>query len=858
MKLPSTLLARLDQALAARPVGPRPLKSRVISHFLKVAIGFNLAIFLVPAAEPTLARLEVLWTATVSPAVPTAPFAGAATMAAEDAWQAQDYATAADRFMALSPGGAPRVIDSGLALRAAALANDPARIERAGNRWNEALDMATLNTTDSLSRWMWVSLSSAESELQFWKNTSPAFSTKTANAYAEWRTRSPGYFAFLGLRGVTDATVIQNLDQGSKGLQNLARFIPEYESWLSRRAEIPENYEVALTLEHEKRLTRNEAGQLAPAVGLASRTGRTPGVTLSPGTEKFMDTGLAEGMSPWEVIELWREHQLLGDEDHEFINPAFAPVGVELEFAQLKKEARVRLQHVKSSRDLKAYFAGWADLANANPGLFATLADPAWTPRFGSDQATVINWTTRSGGESGYTFTNTTTPDPAGATFGIDELESELERATPARFSGAGLSKDTLPDTVAAARTEVQAALADTGLRSVRYPVQLPVNRQTLHALAGWIRTANEGLKGQTGWQGAVLGLKGRLDLVLASAPVANRAGITSPVLVVPGENGEPTRVAMLNVVLCEDSLNTFAHEWTHALDYLGMKDGPDAFSPDAPGMEGGSAFAAHMSRQPVLALLERVKNRPLPGNNRAFVGAWSTLWNTLRAPNIDEGAVYKIQQDQFRDNTLRQLPFAALVLGRELSEVRAGTWTEAGSRARWVAAIPEKELRSFAPEIRQVIAGLEGLSTLSARHAPDTRVGVSPWMNVSVTLGGARYWGGTEEIVARAFAAQIPDSTPLAAQTGRFRDIAMYLPGPTEINAMRPLWHAFFQELNPWWATFPEAPKASAPVAVRPFVVPVVPKVLPDAGAPVSPDFKLNISRPVAVVSTHSPRLHR
>ena len=857
MKLPSPLLSRLDRALTARSVGPRPLGSRVINHFLKVAIGFNLAILLVPAAEPTIARLEILWTATVSPAVPTAPFAGSATMAAEDAWRTQDYAAAADRFMALSPGTPPRIIDSGLALRAAALANDPVRLERAGNRWNEALDMATLNTTDSLSRWMWASLSPVEDELQFWKKTSPAFSEKTANAYAEWRTRSPGYFAFLGLRGVTDATIIQELDQGKKGLASLARFVPEYQAWLSRRAEIPENYEVAIALEREKRLTRSEAGQLAPAVSFASRLGAVPTRALSPQAERFMDQYLAEGMSPWEVIELWREKQMMGDSDHEFINPDFAPVDVDIEFAQLKKEARVRLKNVKNSQDLKAYFAGWADLANANPALFATLADPAMTARFGSDEATAVDWTARSGGGSGYRLSNKS--GPGGATFGLDDLESELARTAGAVFpvstGEAGLPP---PRTLEAARAEVQQAMREAGLRSVRYPVQLPASPKTLHQLATWIRTANQGLGRQTGWQGPVLGLKGRLDLVIASSPVANRSGITSPVRLAPGTGAGSERLAMLNVVLSEDTLNTLAHEWTHALDYLGLKDAPGAMAPDAPPMEGGSAWAARKGRQPVLAWAASIKKGPLPGNNRMFANAWSTLWNSLRAPNIDNAAVYRIQQDQFRDNTLRQLPFAALVLGQELAEVRAGTWTETGSQARWAAALPERERRDFAPEITQTILGLEGLSTLASTRLPDTRVGSSPWMNVSVALGSERYWGRTEEVVARAFAAQIQDTDPLGAKTGRFRDIAMYLPSATEINAMRPMWQAFFKELNPWWTAFPEAPKAGAPVTVRPLVVPVAPRTTSNAFAPASPDFRLNISLPVAVVSPRLPRIHR
>lgn len=108
----------------------------------------------------------------------------------------------------------------------------------------------------------------------------------------------------------------------------------------------------------------------------------------------------------------------------------------------------------------------------------------------------------------------------------------------------------TLPEATAS----LEASVAQTGLRALHVPLETWVAPSLIKSLATNLVLANDELRTQTGWPGAVLGLGGRVELTVADPLIANANGTTL--------SNMRHRVEVVCV------FPSIMHEWLHALDY--------------------------------------------------------------------------------------------------------------------------------------------------------------------------------------------------------------------------------------------------------------------------------------------------
>lgn len=105
----------------------------------------------------------------------------------------------------------------------------------------------------------------------------------------------------------------------------------------------------------------------------------------------------------------------------------------------------------------------------------------------------------------------------------------------------------------------MERAMQETGLRSFRMSSPWARDPYVMANVAYKLIQANEQLQARTGWAGGVLGLGGRVDLVLATGG-QDYYGATST----PGKRQE----GVSNLLMIAN-FETLPHEWFHALDFV-------------------------------------------------------------------------------------------------------------------------------------------------------------------------------------------------------------------------------------------------------------------------------------------------
>lgn len=850
MKFTSSVSERLEQALAASPMGPREVSSRPLSKMKKAShwgwgfigglILMNIGFANLSKIEPQINRLQTFVGSHVSTSVPFQGFSNETLFQAEDAFRVGHYEKASRLFQSQNQA-TPDIQVASWALRAAAMSGSEEEIEKSGNSYNTTLDIVSAQSGKSFSTsWRWKPLQSADQQIDQWKKTSSHVVPKVAEAFKQWREASPGYFAFLGLKGVSDEEVVKDLE--NQGFKNLARFLPEYRVWVSRHPTSAERFQEAINYKSmieeggktQSKVTVSVESDNAPHSILLpldftseslsspeSDTVYSPKNTLSGvSPDVFINTYLGKGFTPIQIFHLWKEHEMLGDESHEVQQDLLHRSPYENQIQNLRTQARQWLKEVKSPSDFQLYYQHWGAAADANPELFSRFpGSPSSTLRLGGLQADDINWLDRVEGHAGFKS------DPNPKDFGVSELQSALsdyvldlpdvQTRTPKNL------------TLLQAKTKLQEVLVETGIRRISWPFHMKATPEKLWQVANLLTQANHEMEQKTNWSGAVLGLKGHIDLTLGSKVLNGRAGATilnttsniisnsdssstSPLLnsekTDPAQHSGAESYALIEVVLSQKSLGALGHEWTHALDELGSLNLNNKTSPFG---LAGSTSADLYSDAPVVkawanlcTLFEKQTSRDLTKK------AWENLWAKLRAPNIDVEKVQMAEQSAWLNSTLLSLPMFRSVLSQELADVRANRWSLKSSNERWENAEAPNMMKIFKTEINQAQLQLENLQKMQAQKY-SSRGGLSPWMNASIKIGG-EYWGNPQELAARSFAAQFPPSTVISDDNLTDSLAEAYNPTHTERLAQRPAWSDFFQTLNPWWENMEPARQKS------------------------------------------------
>lgn len=105
----------------------------------------------------------------------------------------------------------------------------------------------------------------------------------------------------------------------------------------------------------------------------------------------------------------------------------------------------------------------------------------------------------------------------------------------------------------------MERAMRETGLRSLRVSAPWARDPYVMANVAYKLIQANEQLQARTGWTGGVLGLGGRVDLVLATGG-QDYYGVTST----PAKRQD----GVSNLLMIAN-FETLPHEWFHALDFI-------------------------------------------------------------------------------------------------------------------------------------------------------------------------------------------------------------------------------------------------------------------------------------------------
>ncbi len=122
-------------------------------------------------------------------------------------------------------------------------------------------------------------------------------------------------------------------------------------------------------------------------------------------------------------------------------------------------------------------------------------------------------------------------------------------------FASLGSSEGEPPVTWVDARQALEVAVQETGLRSVRLPIQAFFDPAEMMTSAHRLRQINAELQQATGWKGGVLGLNGTVELTLQKPSSPGIAGEVSP--------DASGRLQMMT------RWGAVAHEWFHAYDFV-------------------------------------------------------------------------------------------------------------------------------------------------------------------------------------------------------------------------------------------------------------------------------------------------
>lgn len=109
--------------------------------------------------------------------------------------------------------------------------------------------------------------------------------------------------------------------------------------------------------------------------------------------------------------------------------------------------------------------------------------------------------------------------------------------------------------TMAQAKKELSDAVIETGLAGVYVPIQIADNPDEIYILAKQLKMANKDLQLMTGWDGAVLGLNGRVVLDFSQK----------------GTSAVTRKDVQTGLLHITSSWENLAHEWHHAMDWAMM-----------------------------------------------------------------------------------------------------------------------------------------------------------------------------------------------------------------------------------------------------------------------------------------------
>lgn len=317
----------------------------------------------------------------------------------------------------------------------------------------------------------------------------------------------------------------------------------------------------------------------------------------------------------------------------------------------------------------------------------------------------------------------------------------------------------------------VQEAVRTAGLAEVSWPVAWPDGAETRCKVAELVAGANQWLQQQSGWQGPVLGLGGRVAWRLEARPgrpdqgKAVNVGITVRV-------GGWTRIA--TAVEAGDA-GPVAHEWVHGLDNLVGKS--------LWGQSGnGSSWAT-----------TRVAKW------------WPVGWR--------QGWVPGAQTRAWREAWIALLTRVAQTRGWRASQIQAfeARWDEEPYARSWAAEATQQIAKGGRPGCQVVIGQGEEREeeclVTGGMGRTSTTLSVADVVESEMALreggGGVgqdwrQYVNGGSERLARSFEARA-FGTPWAAHTDNGMGVFSYAQGPA-LAAQAKAWQQALEILQPWW----------------------------------------------------------
>lgn len=235
----------------------------------------------------------------------------------------------------------------------------------------------------------------------------------------------------------------------------------------------------------------------------------------------------------------WTEH---GEFSNAYMMERWWAAGVpSSDFNELIMLGRASAPTIMGTRDaaMEAVLAGNArrtnqEMATRWPEAAKRLADPQWLAE--------------------HTYVET---DEATAQL-IDGLEMAIiEEAAIDAVNG---NEDYIEvETQAEARAMIERAMEETGLRSLRLSSPWARDPQVMANVAYKLIQSNNELRERTGWDGEVLGLGGRVDMVFAQGGEKFSGATAVPDRIKAG-------YSRLNITT---TFKALPHEWYHGLDYV-------------------------------------------------------------------------------------------------------------------------------------------------------------------------------------------------------------------------------------------------------------------------------------------------